>query len=1160
MNSNFTFLQKEFKNIFLEVIQAEKYTFTAPRYAALLCRSTLEKAMFWLYENDEDLIMPYETKLAAMLHSDSFREMIKPSMIVELRLVRVYGNEAAHGKRIRALEALQSLKNTFRFLSWLSKYYSEENPDIPPFDERFIPYGDEKDKSAKQLEKLADDYEKERENTEKALKQQQLLAEENAQLKAKLEEHLTLIAERKSERTEEYQNIEPVPELTSEAQTRKLLIDLLLKEAGWRFPSSRGVPEGRGVSELSPEYEVSGMPASTNPSGKGFVDYVLWDDNGMPLAIVEAKKTLFDAAKGKHQAVLYADCLEKQFGQRPIIYYSNGFDTYIWDDQFYPSRKIHGFHTKEELQTLIRRRTNRTDLRQFQVSTAIAGRPYQLQAIQRLAENLVTTKDRKLVGKHRKSLLVMATGSGKTRTSAAIVDMLTKSNWAKRILFLADRNALVTQAKNAFKEYLPHLSAIDLTKEKDNPEARIVFSTYPTILNRIDDTKAENEKMFGIGHFDLIIIDEAHRSVYQKYQTIFDYFDALLIGLTATPKKDIDKNTYRLFEIEDDNPTFAYELNEAVNSGYLVPPKAFTVPVKFPREGVKYKDLSEKDKAHFEELFGISAEADEEKIPTIEKSKINSFLFNANTVDLVLDYLMKHGLHIEFGEKLGKTIIFAKNHQHALFIEERFNKNYPEYGGTFLQVIDNYTDKAQDLLERFCFDKGEEKDPQIAVSVDMMDTGVDAPRILNLVFFKEVKSYSKYWQMIGRGTRLCPNIFGPGKNKAFFLIFDICGNFEFFDDYPDGYHSRTVKSLRQQLFEAQLNVVFTIQNLEEASQEDLDFAKVYADDLHSKIISLDESRFEVRRNWEMVKKYKIRENWENLNHSSILEIQQSISSLAAYTDDKDEMAKRFDLLIYQLENAILTTDKKQKTIIKNLINIGNLLWKKRNIPSVKQREDTIELVKSENFLSTVNLHHLENIRTELRDLMQLLKDENTETPLYSYFQDELDFAGIKEVDLLENYTSLQSYKDRVESFIKKNKHHLVIDKLYRNVPITPTELDALERFLLHEKFDLNEIEKEYETKSLGIFVRKILGLQIEAANQHFATFIQNENLTANQMLFVQKIIDYLTVNGVLEKSMLTQPPFTDIDDYGLFGVFKDDEKSGKIIQLIEQINVNANIG
>mgnify|MGYP001108743812 FL=1 len=996
MNSNFTFLITEFKNLYSEAAEAEKHTFTAPRYAALLCRSTLEKAMFWLYENDEDLVMPYQATLAVLLQSDSFKEIIKPSMIMELDIVRRFGNKAAHGEKIRALDALQSLKNIFRFLSWISKYYSKEDPDVPAFEERYIPYGDQKDKTVKQLQQLAEDFEKERKSTEKALKQQQILAEENAQLKARLKEQLQIIAERKTERTAIYQHTEPVPELTSEAQTRKQLIDLLLKEAGWKFPSfQEGCPtkEDGVLPSVTVEFEVSGMPHSTNPSGKGFVDYVLWDDNGKPLAVIEAKKTLFDAAKGKHQAFLYADCLEKQFGQRPVIFYSNGFDTYLWDDQFYPARKVYGIYTKEELQTLIRRRTNRQDIRQFPINTAIAGRPYQLQAIQRVAENFAATKNGTLTGKHRKALLVMATGSGKTRTSAAIVDMLTKSNWAKRILFLADRNALVTQAKNAFKEYLPQLSAIDLTKEKDNPEARIVFSTYPTILNRIDNMRNNDEKLFGIGHFDVIIIDEAHRSVYQKYQAIFDYFDALLIGLTATPKKDIDINTYRLFEIEDDNPTFAYELNEAVDSGYLIPPKSFTVPVKFPREGVKYKELSEKDKTHFEELFGIQIEEDQEDITTISKSKINSFLFNANTVDLVLEYLMKNGLHIESGDKLGKTIIFAKNHQHALFIEERFNKNYPEYGGTFLQVIDNYTDKAQDLLERFCFDKGEEKDPQIAVSVDMMDTGVDAPRVLNLVFFKEVKSYSKYWQMIGRGTRLCPNIFGPGKDKDCFLIFDICANFEFFDDFPDGYQSKQQKPLQQQLFEAQLEVVFAIQNLENASQEELDFAKSYTDELHSKITNLNESRFEVRRNWEMVKKYKNRENWEHLNHSSMLEIHNSISNLAAYTDDKDEMAKRFDLLIYQLEIAILKTDKKQKTYIANLVNIGNLLWKKRNIPSVKQQEKTIEAVKSEAFWSSVTLNRLEKIRTELRDLMQLLKDENPEKPVYSHFEDELDFSG-----------------------------------------------------------------------------------------------------------------------------------------------------------------------
>ncbi len=1144
MATNFTFLKAEFPHIYDEIVEAELHTFTAPRYAALLCRSTLEKALFWLYKNDEDLEFPFETNLASLLFNDSFRNIVKPSMFVELDIVRRFGNNAAHGKKLRALEALQSLKNTFRFLSWLSKYYSENDPDIPAFNEAVIPYGDLNDKSAKQLEELAKKFEQQRKETEKANEKYLLLVEENRILKQQAEEQARLIAERKEARAKEYHGQTVIPELTSEIETRKILINLLLKEAGWI-----SFEEGKDI-----EYQVHGMPISTNPSGVGYVDYVLWDDNGKPLAVVEAKKTLHDATKGRHQATLYADCLEKKFGQRPVIYYTNGFNTYMWDDTFYTTRKVFGFYKKEELQTLIRRRAERKDPRQFSVNRDIAGRPYQLQAIQRVAEALATDKNNQLVGKHRKALLVMATGSGKTRTAAAIVDMMTKCNWAKRILFLADRNALVTQAKNAFNEHLPHLSAINLSQEKEDSNARVVFSTYPTMMNRIDDARTGDQKMYGIGHFDLIIIDEAHRSVYQKYQAIFDYFDAILIGLTATPKKDIDINTYHLFEIEDDNPTFSYELDEAVKNNYLVPPRAFTVPVKFPREGVKYKELSEKDKKHFEELFGIAAASEEEEEinPIITKSKINSFLFNADTVDLVLDYLMTEGQHVQEGDKLGKTIIFAKNHRHALFIEERFNKNYPEYNGKFLRVIDNYEDKAQDLLEKFCFDKGDDKDPQIAVSVDMMDTGVDAPRVLNLVFFKEVKSYSKYWQMIGRGTRLCPDIFGIGRDKEYFLIFDICGNFEFFDEFPDGAKGNTTKSLQQQLFEAQLEVVLSIRSNAESTPEELAFADSYTDELHSKILNLDENRFQVRKHWEFVVKYKNRDAWENLSNSALIEIQNHLSHLASYNDDKDEMAKKFDLIIYQLQHAILNASKKQNYLIQNIRQIVNLLDKKKNIPSIKMKEQIITAVVSDDFWRTVNLQRLEKVREDLRGLVHLLKDEEKELPVYSRFEDFLDVGLVKERDLLENYTSPQSYKDRVENFIRKNKHHLVIDKIYRNIPITSVDLQSLEKFLTHEKFQLSEIEKEYGTKSLGIFVRRVLGMDINAANQHFASFIQEENLNANQIVFVQKIIDYLNKNGILEKHMLTEPPFTDLDDHGIYGIFGESGKT-KIFTLIEEL-------
>lgn len=1147
MQSNFSFLKQEFRDIYKEIQEAEKHTFTAPRYAALLCRSTLEKTMFWLYKNDEDLELPYDTKLGALLHNQSFKNILKPSMLMELDIVRLNGNNAAHGKTVKALDALHSLKNCFRFLVFLSKYYSEGNPDIPEFDERIIPYGDINDKNAKELQALAEKLEQERSDTQKALKEQQKLAEENELLRKQLEEHLERIAERKENRFQETVLEQAIPELTSEKETRKLLIDLLLREAGW---------DNLKIG-LEIEFEVSGMPLTTNPTGKGFADYVLWGDNGLPLAVVEAKSTLHSASKGKHQASLYADCLEKSTGQRPIIFYSNGFETHIWDDTFYPPRLVQGFYTKEELELLIGRRTSRKDIREYAVNKVIAGRYYQMEAIKRVAEHLVITNQNKLKGTNRKALLVMATGSGKTRTAAAIVDMFTKCNWAKRILFLADRNALVTQAKNAFKEYLPQLSVIDLTKEKEDNGTRVVFSTYPTIMNKIDSLKNEDGRFYGVGHFDLIIIDEAHRSVYQKYQSIFEYFDGLLIGLTATPKKEIDKNTYGLFEIEDDNPTYAYELNKAVADNFLKPPKAFKVPLKFPREGIVYDDLSDEDKIRFREIFGVQF-GDENEVLHVNKNQINTWLYNDNTIDKVLDYLMTNGQKVTGGDKIGKSIIFAKNHKHAAFIEQRFNKNYPQYGGSFLRVIDNYEDKAQDLLEKFCFDKGDDKEPQIAVSVDMMDTGVDAPRVLNLVFFKEVKSYAKYWQMIGRGTRLCPDIFEPGRDKEYFLIFDFCGNFEYFGDNPDGEKQKTALSLSQQIFNTKLEIVTTIRQLQEPTLEQENIQLQFTDDLHQLVNELNENRFEVRKHWRYVVEYKNRDRWNNLLQGDVLSIQKNISHLIDFNQDKDEFSKRFDLLAYKLQLALITGSKAQISHIENIHNIANMLFVKRNIPAVQAKITVIKQLQNEQFWSTINVQKLEEIRKEIRDLVQFLKDEKKLDPIYTSFTDELPSDRVEEVNILESYTALQSYKDRVEAFIRKNKSHLVIDKLYKNLPITTTELNLLEEFLLKEALESKDrFIKEYGEQPLGKFVRNIIGLDIEVVNQLFADFITQGNLNANQITFIHKIITYLNQKGVIEKHLLTQAPFNEHHDQGIFGIFHEEEKIMKVIQVINQVNENA---
>lgn len=1144
--SNFEFLKYEFPRFYVEAIEAEKYTFTAPKYAALQCRIVLEFTINWLYDNDPALKRPYDSTISSLLHAQDFRDSIKPSMFRELNLIRKTGNQAAHGNKISVNQALVSLKNSFRLLSYLSVYYSIENPVIFPFDETHIPKGQVSEKSLKELQAKVEEVDTLLKNAAEQRENQLKLEQENELLKLKVERQKQQLEARKIERQQTIQEEEVIPELISEHETRKLYIDLLLQEAGWQdFNNGTDI-----------EFPVIGMPNTTNPSGIGYVDYVLWGDNGLPLAVVEGKKTLYSAEKGKHQAYLYANCLEQMTGQRPIIFYSNGFETMLWDDTFYPEREVSGFYTKGELQFLIEQRSTRLDLRQFQINRDIAGRPYQLESIKRVAEAFVTTNNSQLKGKAREALLVMATGSGKTRISAAIVDMLTKCNWAKRVLFLADRNALVTQAKNAFKEYVPHLSAIDLTKEKEDSGTRLVFSTYPTIMNRIDSLKDKNGRFYGPGSFDVIIIDEAHRSVYQKYKAIFDYFDSLLIGLTATPKKDIDHNTYTLFGIEDDNPTFAYELNQAVQDKFLVPPKAIDVPVKFVHEGIKYNELSEEDKTKFEETFLDGRSGDEFDDLEINKSAINKFLFNNQTVDVVLDYLMTNGIKVEGGDKLGKTIIFAKNHKHAIFIEKRFNKNYPEYSGKYLRVIDNYEDKAQDLLEKFCEDK-KELEPQIAVSVDMMDTGVDAPRVVNLVFFKQVKSYAKFWQMIGRGTRLRPDLFGPGLDKEYFMIFDFCDNFSFFGEFPDGIKASSSKTLTEKVFETKLKIIKSIRENANSTSEDDKLAMVYTDHLHNIIHDLDEERFEVRKHWKLVVKFKDRKRWDNLSLSDEIDICKNLSGLAPYDEADDELAKRFDLLTLNLQLAIIgANNKSEKRFVQQIYNIGRSLYQKRNIPKVQEKLSIIKQVQEEEFWQNINLTGVEMVRQELRDLLKFIEKQETQS-FYTDFEDEIQAHKVQEVDILPTYTKLRSYKDRVESFIRKNKSYLVIDKLHKNIPITPKELELLESFLFNEEIGTKEeYIREYGEQPLGKFIRSVVGLDIGVVNQLFSRFIEEKNLKPVQITFIQTLINYLNINGTLDKSLLTKPPFNEANDSGIIGLFEENSVR-KIVSIIDLINANA---
>ncbi|MFA5819259.1 MAG: DEAD/DEAH box helicase family protein [Bacteroidales bacterium] len=1137
MNTNFRFLETEWQEFFRSAIKAESMCLSEPQVSALFSRITVEKAIHWMFENDPDLEMPFDTSLANLMNNWSFGNRLPGHIRDSLHLVRKIGNLAAHGQEISKKQSEQSLLILYDFLSFFAGAYGKTEFKKSRFNSTYIseilPTSDQlsKDKNLlkSQIEELT--------QREKELSSLRVKIDE---LKKENEVLSEQIRSRRKTATE------TGPVSYNEEETRILLIDLTIAEAGWMIHNNTGYK-----SQCVREFPVTGMP---NETGDGYVDYVLWGENGLPLAVIEAKKTIHSPEKGKHQAELYADCLEKLTGQRPVIFYTNGFETRIWDDTFYPPRKIYGFYSREELQLAVNRRSERLDIRTIPVNRSISERYYQIEAIRRVTEHFCT--DRKpsgIIGSYRKALLVMATGSGKTRNVIALVDILVKAGWVSKVLFLADRNALVKQAKDAFNEYLPSLSTVNLTKNKEEKNNRVVLSTYPTILNLIDTARNEEGWFYTPGHFDLIIIDEAHRSVYQKYRAIFDYFDSMLIGLTATPKDEVDRDTYKLFELPKYDPTYYYELEQAVKDKFLVPPVGMSVPLKFVREGIKYHDLAEDEKSDYEELFyneetGYMPEE-------ITASSLNAWLFNADTVRKVIAHLLKHGLKVEGGDKLGKTIIFAKNHKHAKFIQKLFYKEFPEYGGAYLDVIDNYADYSQDLIDKF---KDRKKFPQVAVSVDMLDTGIDVPEIVNLVFFKPVRSYSKFWQMIGRGTRLCPGLFGEGNDKKNFYIFDLCENFEFFETTINKKESGITESISQRIFTRRLRMLQAIANMNHADYEKYSgFREALLNLTQIEICRIDNESFIVKPYMKQLLTYRTREKLNNLNSPDIEEIDQTLVQLLPPVEG-DEAARRFDLLMVNLMHAKISKFPSELGLIDDLITIANELLKKRNIRDIALKESIIRPLAERDYVKTLDLLSLENLRIELRDLA-VYAEGKMGNVYYSDFEDYLNEEEVGFKDLIKPYEDMEAYKFRVEHFLKEHLSHLTISKLRTNKPLTSDELNELER-LIFEQGTLGT--KEKFQKAFGVdhpisfFVRKIVGLDSFAAKQEFSELLSAVPISATQIKFINKLIDHLTVNGVIEKAMLVQPPFTDINDKGVFDVFTDDQV-GKIVSIIDRINNNA---
>ena len=1102
--TNFDYLKQEPKfNSFADVaIVAEKVIQIDAESCIINCRRAMEFAIKWMYSVDKSLEMPYQDTLASLMSTEDFHDLVDDDLWKRIDLIRRIGNRAAHnGRKVTKDEAVLCLQNLYIFLDYVAYCYAD-NYSEKAFDINLL--------ENQNVNAVAEPIDK---SMETGIDLKTLIAENKA-----LKEELT------ERREEQQQTYVPKPLDLSEYKTRKIYIDSMLKDAGWT--------EGK---DWINEVELPGMP---NKSEVGFADYVLYDDAHRPLAVIEAKRTCVDVVKGRQQAKLYADLLEKLYHRRPVVFLTNGFETRIIDNQ-YPERKVAVIYSKRDLEKLFNLQTMRTSLKNIVVDKDIAGRYYQEGAIKAVCDQFDQRN-------RRRALLVMATGSGKTRTIIALCKVLLNAGWIKNILFLADRNSLVTQAKRNFLNLVPDLSVTNLCEEKENYNAHCVFSTYQTMMNCIDEIKDEDGKLFTSGHFDLVVCDEAHRSIYNKYKDIFTYFDAPLVGLTATPKDEIDKNTYQIFELENGVPTYGYELAQAVKDGYLVDFMSVETTMKFIDQGIVYDELSEEDKAEYEETF----EDENGELPErINSAALNTWIFNEDTINQVLHILMTDGNKINYGETLGKTIIFAKNHDHAEKILEVFNKEYPHLSKNrqpFAKVIDNYMTYAQSAIDEFSDSK---KMPQIAISVDMLDTGIDVPEVLNLVFFKKVMSKAKFWQMIGRGTRLCPGLL-DGEDKKKFYIFDFCGNFEFFR-INNGKPTANMMALQGAIFNLEFQIAYKLQDIDYQTERLIEYRKNLVKLMSEKVSELNRDNFAVKQHLKYVDLYSSENNYNALTYEDSLLVREEVAPLIL-PDSDETSAVRFDALMYGIELAYLVGKKYSKArsdLMKRVSAISNVA----NIPEIQVQSELIHQILHTDYIDRAGINEFEHIREKLRNLMKYIPKGGT-LKYNTHFDDDILSQEWKESELESD--ELKNYKAKAEFYVRQHQDNLVIAKLKTNKPLSSQDMVLLEEILWKEVGTKDDYEQEYGQKPLGEFVREIVGLDMNAAKEAFSEFLVETNLDSTQIYFVNQIVEYIVHNGMLKDfSVLQESPFT--DKGSVVEIFTDLNVWMGIRRVIEEINANA---
>ncbi len=1091
---------------------AEAVLHIDPGSALTRLRNFAEELTKTIYKEERLPRLP-QSSFYELIKNPVFKDCVSQSLIHQINFLRIQGNDTAHGGEGEIRDAQIALGTAHQLAMYMGvKYYGKPKDNIPSFQDVKNPTA-----TLNQLQKSVSSYEKE-------LQKQQ---DELQRVMDALERERTKNIDRleppaKPDQQKRKQQSQQVADSLqwNEANTRTLLIDAMLLQAGWDIKNPEQV--GQEFEVLYPD----------NKSGKGYVDYVLWSDNGQPLAVIEAKKSgQTNLQAGREQARLYADSFEYMGYQRPVIFYGNGYETFIWDDHQYNTyRPVYGFYSKESLDYLIYQRHYRAaELEKFNPKLSIVDRPYQIEAVKTVAAHFQNQR--------RKALIIQATGTGKTRVAIALDELLLRTGWAKRVLFLCDRKELRIQADEAFKQNLPSeprciigdTNIIDRT-------ARVYIATYPGMMNRFTQ--------LDVGFFDLIIADESHRSIYNKYRDLFDYFDALQVGLTATPVKFISRNTFELFDCETTDPTFEFGLDAAINNEppYLVPFRVKDLTTDFLRDGIHYNDLTEAQQRQLEEDLG----EEEARNTTIAGKDIGRKIFSEDTDRIILENLINNGIKDETGSLVGKTIIFAQRQDHAEHLEKLFCKLYPQYGSKVCKVIHNAIPHVESLIKEF---KKPDNDFRIAISVDMVDTGIDVPEVVNLVFAKPVKSWVKFWQMIGRGTRLRPNLFGPGKHKTEFLIFDHYGNFDFFEQEYQEPEDTGGKSLLQTTFEARLELAQAALKQNHTSAFDTAIELLRAD-----INDLPDTSIAVKRELRAVHQLQQTDLLTTLDAKTQHLLANTIAPLMSARVLRDKHATALDKLIANIERCLVEQatcfDDGRDQLLAELDKLAV------NIQAVRQKDAVIAEVRSAEFWQQPRIDKLETARKELRGIMKYRQSHID--PPYTTNTTKANDTGVMETDRdvkIAGANEAMIYRRRLKSILDNMiAANPTLQKIHKGEVIAESELKSLTSTILtsHPGVSLENLNEFYgrTAEQLQLTVRELIGLDPEAIEDHFKGFLHDHpSLTAQQVRFLNLLKNYIAQHGSIVVEKLYEPPFDSVSHEGIDGVFKPDDVNDLITVL-----------